>query len=71
MPDDLPPEQRMFYFRSYYNLDSKEYYTIKDFVTGLWHGEKILAVLIDGLPSAGAGKGGKTVRPMRKLGRRR
>lgn len=66
MPDEIPPDQRVFYYRAYHNPESGEFYSIRG-EDGLWRSEKIPAVLIDGLPSAGAGKGGRTVQPMRKL----
>ena len=66
MPDELPPEQRAIYYKAYYEPTSGEFYSLRNPETGLWSGEKIPAVFIDGLPSAGAGKGGRTA-PMRKL----
>ena len=66
MTDEIPPDQRVFYYRAYCNEQTGEFYTIRDPVTGLWRGEKIPAILIDGLLSAEAGKGSRTV-PMRKL----
>ncbi|MDN3568666.1 hypothetical protein ACFQY5_41275 [Paeniroseomonas aquatica] len=66
MPDEIPPDQRVFYYRAYHNPETGEYYTIRNPETGLWYGEKIPAVFIEGIPSAGAGKGGTTIR-MRKL----
>ena len=66
MSDELPPDQRIFYFRAYHNPETGEYYTIRNPETGLWTGEKIPTVLVDGLPSAGAGKGSRMA-PVRKL----
>lgn len=66
MPDDeLPPDSKMFYYRAYRNAVTGEYYTIRG-EDGLWRGEKIPAILLDGPPSAGAGKGSRLA-PMRKL----
>lgn len=66
MPDELPPDQTTFYYRSYYEPTTGEYYTIRG-EDGLWRGEKIPAILIDGQQNAGQGFGGKTVKPPRKL----
>lgn len=66
MPDDeIPPAQTMFYYKSYYEPTTGLHYEIRG-DDGLWRGQKIPAILLDGPPSFGAGKGSRYA-PMRKL----
>jgi hypothetical protein len=67
MPDEIPSEQRAIYYKAYYEPTSGEYYSLRNPDTGLWFGETVPAVFIDGLPNIGAGKGGRTVKSPKRL----
>ena len=64
--NEIPPAQTTFYYKAYYEPTTGLHYTVRDPATGLWHGQKIPAVLLDSPPSAGVGKGSRMA-PMRKL----